>query len=294
MKKTDISKILFIVSVSIFGTIGIFVKFIPLPSSVIALFRSLVSCILIFAFLKIVRQKIDFKSIKRELPLLALSGVAIGANWIFLFEAYKYTTVSVASLSNYFAPVIVMMVCPFIFKDKLSLRQIFFFALSVIGLFLIMSIKDFSFSNAHLIGIFLGLTSALLYATAIIINKLIKSVDGIQRTFWQFLSCTVVLLPYVFISQSISFKQMNVYGWICLATVCIVHTGINYCLYFSSLKDMSGPKVALLSYIDPLISVLLSFLILGEKMTLLQIIGAILLLGSMLLNEVLPNKTKKL
>jgi drug/metabolite transporter (DMT)-like permease len=87
---------------------------------------------------------------------------------------------------------------------------------------------------------------------------------------------------------------MNAYGWICLATVCIVHTGINYCLYFSSLKDMSGPKVALLSYIDPLISVLLSFLILGEKITMLQIIGAILLLGSMLLNEVLPNKTKEL
>ena len=292
MKKENVSKLLFVLSISVFGTIGVFVKFIPLSSKEIALWRSITAAVLILCFLLIRKERIEFKRIKKELPLLALSGIAIGANWIFLFEAYNYTTVCAASLSNYFAPVIVMLTCPIFFKEKLSIKQIVCFAGALIGLFMIMGVQDLSEGSTHLFGIFLGLCAAALYAFAIIINKLIKNVDGIQRTFWQFTSAAVVLLPYVLCTTGFSFADMNTRGWICLVTVGVVHTGVNYCIYFTSLKEVPGQNVAVLSYIDPMLSVILSVVILNETMTVWQIMGAVLMLGSMILSEIAPKRSE--
>ena len=128
MKKVLSARTMLIVSMSIFGTIGLFVRNIPLPSSEIALYRAVLAAILIGAFLLVTKQKIPFAKIKKEIPLLVLSGVAMGFNWILLFEAYKYTTVSVATLSYYFAPVIVTVACPVLFKEKMGAKQIICFA----------------------------------------------------------------------------------------------------------------------------------------------------------------------
>lgn len=115
MKK---ARFMLIISMVIFGTIGLFVRYIPLASGEIALYRAVLATILIAVYMLLTKQKIPFKSIKKELPLLLLSGMAMGVNWILLFEAYRYTTVSVATLSYYFAPVIVTVVCPFLFKEN--------------------------------------------------------------------------------------------------------------------------------------------------------------------------------
>lgn len=293
MKKVLNPRIMLIISMTVFGTIGLFVRNIPLPSGEIALYRAILALVLIGAFLLVTKQKIPFRKIKKEIPLLILSGVAMGFNWILLFEAYKYTTVSVATLSYYFAPVIVTFACPIIFKEKMGLKQWICFIMSTVGIVMITGIGDLSQGKSHLKGIAFGLGAACLYATVILLNKFIKNVDGIHRTFLQFVSAIIVLVPYVAFTSGVNVFTMNAKGWVFLLIIGLVHTGITYCLYFSSIKELPGQKAAVLSYIDPLVAVLVSVLILHEKMTPMQVIGGLLILGFTLWNEISPERTKK-
>ena len=274
---------------TIFGTIGLFVRNIPLPSGEIALYRAVMAAVLIGLVLLITKQKIPFRAIKKELPLLVISGMAMGINWVLLFEAYRYTTVSVATLSYYFAPVIVTAVCPILFREKLTKRQILCFVMSTLGLVLITGIGGSG--NNDLLGILLGLSAAVFYASVVLINKFIKNVEGIHRTFLQFLAAVLVLVPYVALTGGFHLTDLNLPGWSNLLIVGVLHTGITYCLYFSSLRDIPGQKAAILSYIDPLVAVLVSVVWLHEPMTLWQILGGSLILGFTLLNEL--SSTKK-
>lgn len=288
MKKVINPRLMLIVSMTIFGTLGIFVRNIPVSSGELALYRAILAALLIAIYLIITKQRISFTKIKKEVPLLLLSGIAMGVNWILLFEAYKYTTVSLATLSYYFAPVIVTVVCPVLFHERLTGKQILCFIMSTIGLVMITGIGDIG-SGSDFIGILFGLGAAVFYATVILLNKFIKNVEGIPRTFLQFLSAIVILIPYVMLSGGMSLGGMNAVGWINLLIVGLVHTGVTYCMYFSSLKELPGQKAAILSYIDPLVAVLISVTILGEKMTIWQIAGGVLILGFTLWNEVSPN-----
>lgn len=281
-----------IISMIVFGTLGLFVRNIPLPSGELALYRAIMATILIGVYLLVTGQKIPFANIKKEIPLLLFSGMAMGINWILLFEAYKYTTVSAATLSYYFAPVIVTIVCPFLFKEKLTAKQIICFVMSTVGIVLITGIGDVGKSGTDMIGILFGLGAAVFYATVILLNKFIKGVEGIHRTFLQFIAAMVVLIPYVAVSSGVNLKVLDGLGWGCLLIVGLVHTGITYCLYFSSLKELPGQKAAILSYIDPLVAVVVSVCLLGESMTLWQAVGGILILGFTLWNEVSGEKEK--
>lgn len=286
-KKLD-PRFMLIMSMVIFGTLGPFVRNIPVSSGELALYRAILAAFLIGLYLLLTSQKIPFSEIKKEVPLLLFSGMAMGINWILLFEAYKYTTVSVATLSYYFAPVIVTITCPILFKEKLTKKQIICFAMSTVGLVLITGLHDVSGDN-NFVGILFGLGAAVFYATVILLNKFIKNVDGIHRTFLQFLSAILVLIPYVVMTSGITLGDMNTIGWVNLLIVGLVHTGITYCMYFSSLKELSGQKAAILSYIDPLVAVVISVTILHEVMSLGQIVGGLLILGFTLWNEISSN-----
>lgn len=281
------AKIMLIISMVIFGTLGIFTRNIAISSGELALYRAILAAVLIFVYLIVTKQKTDFRSIKKELLLLLLSGTAMGINWILLFEAYKYTTISAATLSYYFAPVIVIVACPILFKEKLSGRQMICFLMSALGLVLITGIGDLRNDN-DFIGILFGLGAALFYAAVILLNKFIKNVEGIYRTFLQFISAIVILILYVKMTSGVTLGNLNFTGWVNLLIVGFIHTGITYCMYFSSLKELPGQKAAILSYIDPLVAVLISVAILGETMTIWQAIGGVFILGFTLWNEISP------
>ena len=290
MKKAMNPRLMLIASMTIFGTLGIFVRNISVSSGELALYRAVLAALLIAAFLLVTKQQIPFSNIKKEVPLLLASGVAMGINWILLFEAYKYTTVSVATLSYYFAPVIVTVVCPVLFKEKLTVKQIVCFVMSTLGLILITGIGDIG-GGSDIVGIMFGLGAAVFYATVVLLNKFIKNVEGIHRTFLQFLSAIVTLVPYVLATSGVTLGTLNGIGWVNLLIVGLIHTGVTYCMYFSSLKELPGQKAAILSYIDPLVAVFISVTILGETMTLWQVAGGMLILGFTLWNEIAP-KTK--
>ena len=272
----------------IFGTLGLFVRNVPVSSGELALYRAILATGMIGLFLLVTRQPVPFAAIKKEVPLLLLSGAAMGFNWILLFEAYRYTTVSAATLSYYFAPVIVTVVSPFLFREKLSLRQILCFVMSTVGIVMITATGDLSAGSNNLVGIAFGLGAAVLYATVILLNKFIRGVAGLHRTFLQFLAAIAVLIPYVAFSGAFSLGALDGMGWLNLLILGLVHTGVAYCLYFPALKDLPGQRAAILSYLDPLVAVLLSVTVLGEGMTTWQAVGGVLILGFTLWDALAP------
>lgn len=283
MKKDSISKIMMAVAMFIFGTLAPFVRNISVSSGELALYRAVMAAATVGIFLILTKQKISLRSVKKELLLLLLSGAAMGFNWILLFEAYKYTTVSAATLSYYFAPVILIVISPLLFKERMSAKGVACFIASCIGLVMISGAAVGGKSD--LIGIAFGLGAATLYATVMLLNKFIKGVTGLYRTFIQFISAIAVLLPYVALTSGFTVGNLDGSGVGALLVVGLVHTGITYCMYFTAIKELPGHEIALLSYVDPLVAVLVSVVWLNEAMTLLQIIGGALILGSTLLSE---------
>jgi drug/metabolite transporter (DMT)-like permease len=191
----------------------------------------------------------------------------------------------VATLSYYFAPVIITVACAILFRERLTGRQWICFVMSTLGLAMITGVGLKNGGTDH-IGILLGLGAAVLYATVVLLNKFIQGVAGVQRTFLQFAAALLTLLPYVLLTSGFTLGNLDASGWISLLVVGVVHSGIAYCLYFSALKDIPGQEAAILSYIDPLVAVAVSVFVLGEQLTALQLIGGILILGFTLYNEI--------
>ena len=294
MKESTKARAMMAFSMTVFGTIGLFVKNIPLSSAGLALCRAVMAAVLILLYLLVSGQKLKLRGLGRDLPLLLLSGVAMGVNWILLFEAYRYTSVSLATLSYYFAPVIVMVACPILFRERLTPRQILCFVLSTAGLVLIVGVTGLNGGGDHLTGILFGLGAAVFYACVILLNKGIRGVTGLHRTLLQFAAAIVVLIPYVLCTEGTELTALRVMdgkGLLCLLAVGVLHTGVAYCTYFSALRVLPGQETAILSYIDPLVAVILSVAVLGEPMTVPQLVGGVLLLGFTLLNELGGKKT---
>ncbi len=285
MNKEKKARIMLIISVCIFGTLGIFTREIAVSSSELALYRAILAALMIVAYLVIARKPINLKNAKKDLIFLSISGIAMGINWILLFEAYKYTTISAATISYYFAPSLVTIACCFLFREKLTKKKIICFLMSTVGLILTIGIENMEKGSSDLKGVMFGLAAAVFYATVILLNKSIKNVVGIERTLLQFGSCIIILLPYVLLTNGITLYQLDTIGWGALLIVGLVHTGITYCLYFSAIKDLPGQETAILSYIDPLVAVVISVFILGEGITSLQMLGAVLILGFTVWNE---------
>lgn len=288
MTRQKKASILFILSMVAFGTLGPFVRNISVSSGELALYRAVMAAAVLGLWFLISGQRIDVKGLGKDLPLLLLSGAAMGFNWILLFQAYQYTTVSVATLSYYFAPVIVTVACPVLFREKMSAKKWVCFAMSTLGIALITGTGDLSQGSSHLVGILFGLGAAVLYAAVMLLNKFIKGVAGLQRTFLQFIAAIAVLLPYVACTGGSALGTLDSVGWLCLLTVGLVHTCGAYCLYFSAMKELPGQEVAILSYIDPLVAVVISVTVLGEKMGPWQLVGGALILGFTLWNEIKP------
>jgi len=277
-------KLQMVLSMVLYGTLSLFVRNIPLTSAEVALFRAAIAlaCLLLWQALRGGLPRLG--EMGSDLPRLFLSGAAMGFNWILLFEAYRYTTVSVATLSYYFAPVLVMLLSPVLFRERMTRRQVLCFVGASVGLVLVINVAAAP-GGSHLKGVAFGLAAAALYATVVLVNKGIRRVSGIDRTVLQFAAAALVLLPYVLATSGIRLEAMTPVGWACLACVGVVHSGVAYVLYFSSLRSLPGQEAAILSYIDPLVAVVLSLTVLGEPVTGLQLAGGAMILAFTLLNE---------
>lgn len=282
-----------ITAMFLFGTIGVFVKHINLSSEEIAFFRAVIAAAMIAAWQLARGRRIRLPESKKSLVLLMFSGAMIGFNWILLFEAYRYTSVSVATLSYYFAPVIVTAVCPFLFRERPALSQVVCFVFSTLGLVLIISAGGLEGGSDNLTGVAYGLGAAVLYAGIILINKSLPEIDGIDRTILQFFVGMIVMFPYVLFKSGFHFMEADGISLANLLILGLLHTGIGYCLYFSSLRRLRGQEAAILSYMDPLVACILSVTVLGQPMTAMQAAGGAMILGFTLFNELKDPKKRK-
>lgn len=271
-------------SMAAFGTIAVFVRNIGLPSGEVALYRAVIAALALFLWQLCTRQAVRWQDVKKELPLLFVSGAAMSVNWILLFEAYKYTTVAMATLSYYFAPVIVTVASTVLFREGLTAKQISCFVMSTLGLVMVIGVSGGGGSH-DLLGILLGLGAAVFYAAVVLINKGIRRVSGLNRTFMQFLAAILVMTPYISMTGGSHLAGLDMTGAVNLMVVGVFHTGICYCMYFSSLRYLKGQEASILSYIDPVVAVILSVAVLHEPVSPLQAAGGFMILGFTVLNE---------
>lgn len=279
-------KFMFILSMVIFGTIGLFARYIPLPPSEVALFRGIIGSLFLTLVMVLNRQQISMRVVKKNMLLLIISGGVLGFNWVLLFQAYRYTTLSNAVLSYYFAPVFVMMLSPFILKEKLSYKKILCIAGAMSGMLMIMGTsRETSGQYNHAAGIAFGLSAAACYAALILLNKFIRDLDGLEKTLVQLISASFVLLTYVLLTGGTAMPVLPLVSVIWILILGIVHTGLGFYLFFASMQRMRGQTIAALSYTDPITAMIISGLVLHETMTAVQVTGGALLLGATFISE---------
>ncbi len=281
--KNNYAKISLAASMAVFGTIGIFVHYINMPSGLIAFVRGALGALFLIITAFASKKKMSGSAIRKNLLILVISGAFIGINWILLFESYRYTTVAAATLCYYFAPIFVILASPFVLRERLDGKKICCVIAAIIGMVFVSGVITGGFGG--ITGILLAVGAALFYAAVIILNKKARDISPTDMTAIQLATAAAVVLPYSLICENIGSVSFTPVPVILLAVVGIVHTGIAYVMYFGSVNKLSSGTIAVFSYIDPILSVILSAIILKEEMTVYTVIGAALILGATFVSE---------
>ena len=285
-EKNNLQLAALITSMVIFGTIGLFRRYIPLPSDVLAFSRGVMGSLFLLAFLRVKRIPFDRQAALSRWKPLVLSGAMIGLNWILLFEAYNYTTVAVATLCYYLQPVIVLLLSPLAVHEKITPGKCICALIALLGMLFVSGVAGGSLPQAGSgRGILLGLSAAVLYAAVVLLNRRIQGVPVYEKTIIQLISAAAVLLPYMLATGTLKIYPLSAGQTAAFLLVGILHTGIAYALYFWSVERLRAQTSALFSYIDPVTAVLLSALLLHEPLTPAVALGAVLILGSAAASE---------
>lgn len=286
MTKGRTSKFKIVFSMVIFGTLGLFVRNIALSSSIISLSRGICGVIFLFIVMAIKRTKLSRTAICNNLFWLCTSGAALGFNWVFLFESYRHTTVATSTLCYYMAPMLIILVSPLVLKERLAARKLLCVIAALIGMVCISGVLDHDLPAAgELKGILFGLAAAVFYACVVLVNKQMKEITTYERTIVQLGISAVVMFLYCLFTESASSVSLTPRSVVMLLIVGVVHTGFAYVLYFGAMECVPAQTAAIVSYIDPVVALLISVTVLGEKLGAVGWIGAALILGAALISE---------
>lgn len=290
MSNTSARVQLLIISL-LFGTIGTFSRFIDLPSSVICFGRASLAVISIVVILLLKKQKVDWVAIKRNFHLIAATGLCMCINWGCQFEAFKHTTIATATLCYYIQPVFFIIMAVIIFREKLSNKKMLCVITAFAGMVLVSGVLKVGFNFSELEGVIYAIVGAFFYAVILILTKQFKDVSTFDSTLVQLTVTTVIMLPYIFITEDMGSLSVDAKGLICLIILGVVHTGIAYSVYFRTVQNLDAQTVGIISYIDPVTAVLLSALLLKEPLTIITIIGAVMILGATAVSELTGSKS---
>ncbi len=286
------SRLALIASMCIWGTIGLVRRYLPVPSGFLSMTRGLLGAVLLLLLMRLRGDRFSRETVRANGRALLLSGALIGFNWILLFEAYRHTTVAIAELCYNMAPLFILVAAPFILHERLTPRRLFCLAAALLGIALISDIAHSGFSGSGEVrGVLLALAAAVLYASVVLLNKRLRGIGAYEKTILQIGMAGVVLIPYVLLTEDITAVRFTPGSAVLLLVVGFVHTGAAYALYFGTTDILPAHTLALAGYIDPIVAVLLSALVLREPMTLPQAFGAALVLCAAAAAE-LPVKTE--
>jgi RarD protein len=275
----------------IFSTIGAVVRGVSFNSGFSAMVRGLIGAGCILIYMLLTKKKIDIKGIRKNLLPLLLSGGFIGVNWLLLFESYRYTTIATATVCYNIAPVFVIILTPFVLKARVPLKKWLCVMAAFVGIILVSDLISFGAGVAPIVGVLLSLSAALFYSCVTLINKKITGISSYDITVVQLFSASVVIAPYAFFVEEIRPEMFDTVSIILLLLLSVVHTGIAYVLYFSSVRELSSDTVAVFTYIDPIGAVLISVFAFNESMSPLGIVGAVIIFLAVFLSEFKLRKT---
>ena len=290
MKQDRLERLKYVSAAVTYGTVGLLVRFVDLPSEAVAFYRGLLATPFILAYMRLRGIRPDLRAIRQNGGLLLLSGVLLGGNWIFLFAAYTRTTVAIASLCNYMAPLLVILLAPPVLKERLDKRKLPFVALAFAGILLVSGV--WNGSTADLPGAGMGLAGALCFAAIVLCNRKLRDITATDRTAVQLAVATLTILPYVLLRNGTLPIPSDTRSLILLLVLGLFHTGFAYVLYFSGMANLPVQSVAILGYLEPAVSVLCSALFLQETMSFTGWIGALLILSAAVISELIPSPKK--
>lgn len=279
-------KLKYISAVIIYGTIGYILHFVNLPSEIVVLCRGVIGSLFIYLYLRVTKRNIDLVAIINNIKYLIISGVALGLNWVFLFASYRVGTVAVGSLCNYMAPIILIALSPVLFKEKITFKKLLCVIGAFIGIIFVSGILETN-SNVNGYGVLLGLLAAAAFVLIIIFNRKLKNISAYDKVVVQLAISALTVLPYAIINNIGNTIVLDLKSVVLVIMLGVIHTGVAYCFYFGSINDIPVQAVAILGYIEPVLSVLSSALLLNEPISFIGIIGAILILLSACFSEII-------
>ena len=283
-----------ILSMVIFGTVGIVVSFIPMEETMIVSLRALIGVLVIATVMMFRRKAISRTAIRQNFWWLLLSGICLSANWVLLFTSYDYTgSIAVSTVCYYMAPVFMMLLSVPFLGERLSGLRVFCVMLAVAGVVLL-SFQDLRFADGTqaLLGILMALGAAVLYAVVVIINKVMKRIPSQEATFFQLLIAAAVTLPFALFVQREAIV-VTAGSLIPMLILGVLHTGVAYMLFFGAAGKLSAQTTALLLYLDPFVAVVLAAVLLHQQLEVLEIVGACMILGAAFVGEVFGGKKKR-
>lgn len=283
-----------------FGTIGVVAHFIPLSSQAIVFYRAILGAAFIIVSTYLKGHSIDFKSITTNLKVLIVTGFFMGLNWVLQFEAFRVSTVAIGTVCYNTMPIFLIIFASIVFKERITVRSIICIFVAMIGIILVSNVIYTGINSNEVLGCIYGILGAIFYSLILISNRYLSKIENRDKVVFQFIFSAFMMLIYVtFISKGkLLFdnrinERQKLIGLVCLLLLGIFHTGFCYVNYFDAVSRLKAETVAILTYIDPVVALLLSYFVLKEKMTGLQFIGAILILVSTLINEFMKdNKIK--
>ena len=276
----------YISALLLFGLNGIVASHIPLNSYEIVFLRTIIGSILLIILFLIGKGKFHIKKHKKDTVFIALSGIAMGTSWMFLYEAYQKIGVSLSSLLYYCGPVIVMILSPIIFNEKLTVPKVLGFVTVLVGIFLV---NGNAVGKSNPWGLFCGAMSAVMYFFMVTLNKQSKNISGMENSVIQLAVSFLTVAVFTGIKQGFIINvPEDAWAWILILGV--LNTGVGCYLYFSPLAKLPVQTVAVCGYLEPLSAVVFAALLLGEKMTVIQIIGAICIIGGAMIGELIKPK----
>ena len=281
-------KIQVLLSMLIFSTVGLTVRFVEMPSAVVVLARAVLGTLFMLGFVYLTGKVINKESIRANAKVLIASGIALGLNWMLLFEAFSHTTIAVAVLCYYLAPVFVIVGSPFILKERITGLQLGCVLGALLGMVFVSGFIDGELRGFW--GIVLAMSAAVFYASVMFLNKFVKGVSTYDSTVMQLGSAALVFIPYALLTVDFTSLEWTTKGLMLLVVLGVVHTGVAYALFFGSFTKLPAQTISIYSYVDPLMSVLLSWLVLQEPLGWTGFVGALLILGSTLASELFASQ----
>jgi drug/metabolite transporter (DMT)-like permease len=258
------------VAMAISGTIGAFVVFSGQPIVDVVLWRCFfgaVPLLIACAALGLLRRDVITP---RQFLLAALGGIAIVANWLLLFAAYPLASISIATAVYNTQPFMLVGFGALFLGERLTRHKLAWLGIAFAGVVLIANAKAGPGGTDYLSGVALSLGAAVCYAAAAIITKHLKGVPPHLIALIQVGVGMLMAAPFANLAQ----LPTALDTWLSLAAIGAVHTGLVYILLYGAIQKLPTHLIGALSFIYPVVAILLDFVVFGHWLALPQLVGA--------------------